>query len=433
MTKKDKKFFITINVGITTSFISLIVLMSLALSIFIYLSVKQIMRNDLEKQIRTTLSVGSLLINGNDHDKLIYPKQENSAEYLGIKKVLQNIRRKGIDIRYIYTMRRSPQGQYLFVVDAETNPKEISHVGDVYTRPTASMKQIFANPTKTYVEKEFSTDKWGTWISGFAPIYTSNHKFAGVLGMDMSAQSITEYERRSFTIIFGICAIVTIIVIFLSIIVSKKITLPLKILERELQEVEKFHLNTTPQIDTFFKEIRSMNQTVDHMKSGLRSFKKYVPADLVAQLILLHKEADLSVEKKELTMFFSDIAGFTTVSEHLSPDNLIKNISQYFEGMSQIILSNEGTLDKYIGDSVMAFWGAPHDVVDHPLCACQSAIKCRNFVDKFNRDMEEAGYPPFHTRIGIHTGQAIVGNIGSKELSFSEKPSNLNQMINHQN
>ena len=147
------------------------------------------------------------------------------------------------------------------------------------------------------------------------------------------------------------------------------------------------------------------------MKKGLRSFKKYVPADLVRQLIDLEKEAVLGGEKRTITILFSDIADFTTISEQLSAEALVEVLGVYFHEMSSIILQNGGTIDKYIGDAIMAFWGAPVPQTNHASLACMSALKCQDYLDR----LAAAGKPFFRTRIGIHTGEVIVGNIGDEE------------------
>jgi adenylate cyclase len=151
------------------------------------------------------------------------------------------------------------------------------------------------------------------------------------------------------------------------------------------------------------------------MKSGLRSFKKFVPADLVAELIKLNKEAVLSAEKRVLTVSFSDIADFTSISEMLKPEQLVGNLGTYFEGMTKTILKNRGTIDKYIGDAIMSFWGAPNYQEDHAYLACQSALESQRFLSSIAGDWKTKGVPIFNTRIGINTGELIVGNMGYEE------------------
>lgn len=122
----------------------------------------------------------------------------------------------------------------------------------------------------------------------------------------------------------------------------------------------------------------------------------------------------MAVKKKELTVFFSDIADFVSVSENLSPEELSRYMAEYFEGITSIIIKHSGTVDKYIGDSVMAFWGAPSELKDHAYKASLAALECQDFINRMNAG-NGGGGPQLHTRIGINSGNVIVGNFGYAE------------------
>src|SRR5262249_2320593 len=117
--------------------------------------------------------------------------------------------------------------------------------------------------------------------------------------------------------------------------------------------------------------------------------------------------------KREITTLFSDIAGFTTLSEQMEPDVLVATLGEYFDRMSREILEKHGTVDKYIGDAVMAFWGAPRPQEAHPLLACRAALAIREGLRDMQRRLAAEDRPTIEARIGINTGVALVGNIGS--------------------
>jgi adenylate cyclase len=158
-----------------------------------------------------------------------------------------------------------------------------------------------------------------------------------------------------------------------------------------------------------------MSSALFKATQGLQAFGKYVPADLVRQLIQRDKEVRLGGEKAELTIFFSDIRAFTSISEEMQPEQLMLHLSEYFNYLSQIIMSERGTIDKFIGDAIMAFWGAPIKLPNGPELACRAALRCQNRLHALNREWKAKGIPIFHTRMGIHTGETIVGNLGSSE------------------
>jgi adenylate cyclase len=187
------------------------------------------------------------------------------------------------------------------------------------------------------------------------------------------------------------------------------------LLEADISRIQQFDLDSKLKISSHITEVIKMKNAVDNMKTGLRSFKKYVSADLVSELIKLNKEAVLGTERKELTIFFSDIANFTTIAENLSPEQLSENLGEYFKEMTKIILQNNGTVDNYTGDSIMAFWGAPHYIKDHAVSGCYVALQCQRYLDTLDKRWTEKGIPLFATRMGLNTGDAIVGNIGYEE------------------
>jgi len=208
---------------------------------------------------------------------------------------------------------------------------------------------------------------------------------------------------------------ILLLVLVVSTFFSQAIAKPMRTLSEQMSKIKSFDLDSQVAIRTNLVEIGEMQDSFENMRSGLKSFRRYVPADLVAQLINQSITADLGGEQKELTVFFSDIAKFTSITEKMDPDRLVLDLCVYFETISKIISENKGTIDKYIGDSVMAFWGAPIPMEDHAEKACRSAIKIRDSLHTLFRQWENQGKYPFSTRIGIHTGKVIVGNMGYHE------------------
>mgnify|MGYP000302486039 CR=1 FL=1 len=200
----------------------------------------------------------------------------------------------------------------------------------------------------------------------------------------------------------------------IGLLIASRISRPLKLLEQETRRIQRFELDNPLEFKTSLKEIRSMRYAFHNMIAGLRSFKKFVPSDLVQYLIQSGQEATLGGENKVLSVYFSDIVGFTSISERLNPEELVKALGEYLEEMSNIINVNEGTVDKYIGDAVMAFWGAPKDCADHAYLSCKSAIENQKRLAmlRYTRWKGE-GKPLFEARIGINAGELIVGNMGS--------------------
>jgi adenylate cyclase len=187
-------------------------------------------------------------------------------------------------------------------------------------------------------------------------------------------------------------------------------------LVEESARVQRLEIDSAP-AQSRFREVDDVLRAFEGMKTGLRSFQKYVPVDLVRSLIDNQQDATLGGEPRTLTIFFSDIRGFTTISEDLDPATLATELAGYLSAVTNCINERRGTVDKYIGDAVMAFWGAPELVEDHAVQACHAALEAQHAI----AERRGAGdRPDFYTRIGLHTAEVVVGNFGSdRRLNYT--------------
>lgn len=145
------------------------------------------------------------------------------------------------------------------------------------------------------------------------------------------------------------------------------------------------------------------------------TFQKYLAPDVVKSLLKNPEAIALGGVDTQVTVFFSDIADFTNMSEKMSAAELVAVLNDYLTRCSQIIINDHGTIDKYIGDAVMAFWGAPLPMANHAEMACTAALQVQAMLTQWNAEREAKGLPVLMTRIGIHTGTGIVGNMGSSQ------------------
>lgn len=144
-------------------------------------------------------------------------------------------------------------------------------------------------------------------------------------------------------------------------------------------------------------------------------FAQYVPPAVVERLIAQPELMRLGGESREVTLMFTDLASFTTLSEQLSADQTVEVLTAYFNAMTPIVHATGGTLDKFIGDAVMAFWGAPLDDAQHAEHAVAAAIAMQQAMQALVAGLAARGLPPIHMRIGLHTGRVVVGNVGSDQ------------------
>jgi adenylate cyclase len=216
-------------------------------------------------------------------------------------------------------------------------------------------------------------------------------------------------NRLTLVITLGALAAAALVGVY----VSGQVARPLEHLAREAAAVGQLRIEPGPVAHSFVLEVDRLAVASEEMKAGLRSFRKYVPADLVRALLGSGQEARLGGERRVLTVFFSDIADFTAITESMPGEELVAHLGEYLGALSEEVLAAGGTVDKYIGDALMAFWGAPTPNPAHALAACTAAQRGRQRLARLRPAWQAAGRPACHTRFGILTGEVVVGNIGS--------------------
>ncbi len=190
---------------------------------------------------------------------------------------------------------------------------------------------------------------------------------------------------------------------------------PMEALAVDIAAICQGDIRPSGSIDTNIREIAELSRGIEVLKAGLITLRRYSPHELVDQMIRTRREAQLFVERLDLTLFFSDIEGFTSICETLLPNQMLSLTSDFLASFARAIQLRRGNVDKFIGDSVMAFWNAPLPQQDHALLACLAALDCVQAIDQINSRSAESGLPAIRARIGIHTGIALVGNVGSED------------------
>lgn len=226
-------------------------------------------------------------------------------------------------------------------------------------------------------------------------------------------------SNLAVTAMIGLIAIAggTILAIWL----SHQLATPLTKLSRDLEQVGQFQLTNSPPPKSAVREIAIVGDSFDRMKAGLRSFIKYVPRDVVRELVLQKQDAARGGALRRLTLFFSDVAGFTRMSENLSESEVFTELGDYFELVTEIIVDKcGGTLDKFVGDGVVAFFNAPAEIPNHAEIGRRAALEIVTKLSNIEEKRRAAARPVFRTRIGLHTGEVLVGNIGTNHrLAYS--------------
>jgi adenylate cyclase len=221
--------------------------------------------------------------------------------------------------------------------------------------------------------------------------------------------------RRSSVFMLILGAVVVGICIVMIWWVSKSLTQPLARIVVETRRIRNFDLSGNLGIDSRIVEIDELGHALEAMQEDLRTFGAYLPKALVRTIMASGKHATIGGERRTITLLFTDVEDFTRRSEALQPEKLLTELSSYFEAISRAIHLFGGTVDKFIGDAVMAFWNAPLDDADHAVNGCRAVLRCRAVNAQLNADFKARGIAPLPTRFGLHTGEVVVGNVGSDD------------------
>ena len=201
---------------------------------------------------------------------------------------------------------------------------------------------------------------------------------------------------------------------------SRRLSRPIEGISKELRSVEDLTFSHGAPASSKIKEIKELQTAVSLFETSLRSFSSFVPLDVVRELIKTGVPLTLGVEQRSMTILFADLKDFSTLAEQMAPNDLLSQLSAYFEAVSQAIAQEHGTVDKFIGDGIMAFWGAPASRPDHVLRACRGAVRAAQRMRALNAEWSAQGRPRLHLRIGLHCADVLVGNVGSSErLSYT--------------
>ena len=221
-------------------------------------------------------------------------------------------------------------------------------------------------------------------------------------------------------------ALITIAILVI-VIVSRKISTPLRALAHKTNEIRRFNLDVQVDVHSRIKEVARLAESISGMKTGIQTFTQYIPKDLVRKYIGSDITPEIGGDRRPLTILFTDIAGFTTISEGMAPETVVTMLSDYFSRMGKVVASHNGTIDKYIDDALMAFWNAPERNEDHTLEGCEAALHCAKAVEDYEYLDRNNTATKFKTRFGLHRGEAVVGNMGSSDrLNYTALGSTVN-------
>jgi class 3 adenylate cyclase len=408
-----KRLKFNLRFALSTSTIFILALVSVVYFFLLIFAIEDIAKSSLKRSLHTSVNVCSSILDPNDIEKLTEYEQEQSEVFINYRKQIVSIKNQIENIKFVYIVRQTGTN-ITYIMDCGDDVSEQAKLGEVYDDAGDGLKELFKNlKDEIHFESDYYTDKWGTFLSAYKPVF-KNGKLIYAVCSDIKSVDVDYYIRVykiKFTFVFiGMFSVILPIVFW----VTNAIRKPLYKVRDEILKLKDLDVNEHIDFKSNITEVNDMIEATDKVKTGLRSFAKYVPDKVVKQLITQGKDAKIGGEKEYVTILFSDIEGFTSISENNDVHEVVTALNEYFDIYVHCLEESGATVDKFIGDAVMTFWNAPTKVENHEFVAVKTALEIVKEIDKLNDKWKQEGKKfIFKTRIGINCGDVIVGNIGS--------------------
>ena len=339
-----------------------------------------------QNHLRAAALAAAKFVSAEELDRYHTAEDINCPEYEAIKQRLIQFAHEH-SVLYAYYWRDYGNGTLQYIIDNDTDPESQVGPDSIYDVEDIALSALAGNVGVTDLGDY--TPTWDGLITGYAPVYDSEGNFYCVAGVDISDEFIFIQRRNSRSM-----TLLQIVALSVSVIFG---VLNMLLYRRKAGQIEAAHVK------------------LQYFNDNLRqAFSTYLSEDVVEEIVADPTRLKLGGEKRHMTALFSDVMDFAHIGETLPPEQLVDMLNYYLSAMSDIILEQQGTIDKFSGDGIMSFFGAPLDLPDHALRACTAAVMMKRLEKELNSHITEKGMAPLYTRIGINSGEMIVGNMGTQ-------------------
>jgi len=337
----------------------------------------------------------SLLVSAEELDLFHTVEDMNKPEYEEIRERLMEFG-KAHNVFYAYYWRDCGNGKFQYIIDNDTDPVTQVGPGNYNDISQDAERKALAGNISVADLGSYSPG-WEGLISGYAPVYDKAGKIYAVAGVDISDRFIFLQHQDAHKMTLFQLIVVPVSVVFG--------VLNMFLYRRKAKQIEEAHIK----LQYFNNNLR-------------RAFSTYLSEDVVEEIVSDPTRLQLGGIKRHMTALFTDVRSFTGIAEKLPPEHLVDLLNYYLSTMSDVILEQKGTIDKYEGDAIIAFFGAPLELPDHALRACTTAVIIKRLEHDVNKYVMENGISPspLLTRIGINSGEMVVGNMGTqKKMNYT--------------
>lgn len=383
----------------------------------------------LQARIRSTVGILSRRVEPRHLDRIDPSKGQADPTYRDISEDLAAICREDPDIYTVYVLKRTPvERELTFVIDVSDDPADSAKPGEIYVIQDhlLAMKRGLEVVT---VEDALTADRWGLSLGGYAPLRYADGRSYGLVGVDVDASHIDEMRGRLLTTTFLIFGAAAFALAIMAILMGRRIKGPIQAIdltarriaggdfdhELELKRKDEFGL-----MGHHFNTIAKSLKERDFLRD---TFGRYVSPDIAKKVLQDRSAAALGGEEREVTVVFSDIEGYSTMTELIPPQEVLGMLNTYLGAMNEIIDQHSGCIIEFLGDAILAVFNAPNDVDHHADVGVRCALAMRAKLEQLNHEWEsqpiaeiwrKAGKEKLKARVGIHSGRVVAGNLGSK-------------------
>jgi len=333
------------------------------------------------------------------------------------------------DIESIYLLRSTAaRTQFRFLVDYVKEGR-MGTPGELYE--ARNLPVLLLGVAAPVVEDKPYTDEFGTTLSGYAPLRSGDGGSIGLVGVDVKVSRIAAITHQVMFTVLAVFGVAMFLLVLISMMGARNVREPISLITEAMSDVSRGKLDTRLNLKRS-DEFGLMSFYFDRMAEGLQerefireTFGRYMSEDVARALLERRELVKLGGEERIVTVLFSDLEGYSTISEQLTPTQVVEMLNSYLGAMSELIDTHHGCVLEFLGDAILAVFGAPHHDADHCAQAVRCALAMRDRVKTLNEEwrrtglaryLKESGVEQLNVRIGIHTGRVVAGNLGSPTM-----------------
>ena len=413
------------HIKLSAMYGGLVLAVLLAVSVFFYMRGVEREISALQARLRIAAMTLASSIDPADIEAIRGPADVDSDAYRRLHARFQAVAAAEPDFSDLYVMRPGPDAATLtFVLDVVIiGDAAPGQPGAPYPIGRASkMRDGFAGPT---VEDEPYSDAWGNVLSGYAPIRDARGEAIAIVGVDVRATRLAAIKREVAVLAVAVLLISIVLLAIMAAVVARSVRAPLARIVEVTNAIASGQLTVRTQL-TRSDEFGVVGRHFDEMASGLEerefiktTFGQYVAPELVERM-LVDRLQTVRGQRRHVAVMFVDVRKFTTLSEGLAPEAVVELLNDYLECMTRTLTSHGGRIDKFIGDAIMADWGALDDGARPEAAAVDAALAALGALDAWNRERVARGAAAVGVGIALHAGSVVAGSIGSsRKLEYT--------------